>query len=78
MTRGFVTKIVSSYGARWGRISANGESREVFFNASGLAYLSSFSALEVGQEVEYDEVPDPVNGSRAEQVVLVAALPAGA
>ena len=34
MTRGYVTKVVSSYGAAWGRIRAKGESREVFFNAS--------------------------------------------
>jgi hypothetical protein len=77
MTHGAITKIVSSYGAMWGRISVQGEVREVFFNAAGLADPSSFSALEVGQEVDYSELPDPVNGSRADHVVLVHALPAG-
>ncbi|HEX5139469.1 MAG TPA: hypothetical protein VFX19_00870 [Dehalococcoidia bacterium] len=72
MTRGFITKIVSSYGATWGRISVQGESRDVFFNAAALDDPSSFPALEVGQEVEYSEQPDPVNGSRAEHIVLIA------
>lgn len=78
MTQGFITKIVSSYGAAWGRISASGDSREVFFNAASLADAPSFSTLEVGQAVEYNELPDPVNGSRADHIVLVAALPTGA
>jgi hypothetical protein len=77
MTRGSVTKIVSSFGAAWGRISAKGEAREVFFNAAALADPSSFSALEVGQEVDYHELPDSVNGSRADHVVLVTASPVG-
>jgi cold shock CspA family protein len=77
MTRGSVTKIVSSYGAAWGRIRAKGESREVFFNAAALADPSGFSSLAVGQEVEYSELPDPVNGSCAAHVMPVTALPAG-
>jgi cold shock CspA family protein len=77
MTRGFIRKIVSSYGATWGRIIAADDSREVFFNATALAEPSGFSALEVGQEVEYSEVPDPVNGSRAEHIVSVDALAVG-
>lgn len=76
MTRGSISKIVSSYGAMWGRIRVEGESREVFFNAVALTEPASFSKLLVGQEVEYSELPDPVNGSRAGHIVTIAALPA--
>jgi cold shock CspA family protein len=75
MTRGSVTKLVNSYGAKWGRIRARGQSREVFFNAASLAEPTDFVTLQVGQEVEYSELPDRVNGARANQIVLVA--PAG-
>ena len=74
--RGSVTKLVTSFGSTWGRIKPDGETREVFFNAPSLADGVDFLSLEVGQAVQFDEHTDHTNGSHAENVVLVAALPA--
>ena len=73
MRRGIVSKIVNSFGASWGRIRPEGESREVFFNASTLLNASEFPTIAVGQPVEFDEEPDRANGSHAVRVSLIAA-----
>jgi cold shock CspA family protein len=73
MTQGSITKLVSSFGSSWGRIRPQGDSREIFFNAASLAEPEAFSALELGQDVEFDERADQINGAHAEHVVL--ALP---
>jgi hypothetical protein len=61
MTTGKISKLVSSYGATWGRIKPAGEDRQVFFNARsvvGFDYLD----LTLGQEVEFTEEADRANG----------------
>jgi hypothetical protein len=71
MTRGSVTKVVISFGSKWGRIRpAGGGSREIFFNAASLAEAVDFSSIEVGRKVEFEELADHVNGSHAEHLVL--------
>jgi cold shock CspA family protein len=77
MTQGLVTKVVISFGSKWGRIRPDGDSREIFFNLASLAEPSDFAALEVGQAVEFDERSDQVNGSHAEHVVVTERLPVG-
>ena len=74
MTQGAITKLVTSYGSRWGRIQPEGESREIFFNVKALDDGGDFLALLVGEAVEFEEHSDFVNGSHAEHVVLVTAL----
>lgn len=75
MARGSVTKLVTTFGSTWGRIRRNGGSRDVFFNAAAIEKLGGFSSLEVGQDVEFDECPDFVNGSHAEHVVVTSSPP---
>jgi cold shock CspA family protein len=71
LTQGAITKLVTTYGSRWGRIQPEGESREVFFNLKALDEGSDFLALVIGQAVEFEEHVDFVNGSHAEHVVPV-------
>jgi cold shock CspA family protein len=73
MTLGSITKIVRTFGSTWGRIQPQGETRQVFFNTPSLAEGTDFASLEVGQTVEFDERVDQVNGSHAEQLVVVSA-----
>jgi cold shock CspA family protein len=74
MTQGSVTKVVISFGSKWGRIRPEGASREIFFNPASLAEPSNFAAIQVGQDVEFDERSDRVNGSHAEHLVLTEAI----
>ena len=74
MTQGSITKLVTSYGSRWGRIQPEGESREIFFNLRAMASGADFMALLVGEAVEFEEHSDFVNGSHAEHVAPVATL----
>jgi len=69
MTRGSVTKLVTSFGSKWGRIQPNGDSREIFFNVGALNSDADFSSLSLGQIVDFEEHSDQVNGSHAESVV---------
>lgn len=73
MTRGTVSKLVSSFGSTWGRIKVEGQEREIYFNASTLVAPSGYAGIGLGQAVEFDEEPDRANGTRAERVKLVAA-----
>jgi cold shock CspA family protein len=73
LARGTIVKVVRTFGSRWGRIRPANELREVFFNTASLTTAVEFSALEIGQEVEFDEQGSQVNGSYAEHVVLLAA-----
>jgi cold shock CspA family protein len=77
MTHGSITKLVTSFGSKWGRIKPQGDQREIFFNVASLAEAADFSAMELGQAVEFEECPDEINGSHAEQVVLTTRQPAG-
>jgi cold shock CspA family protein len=71
MSRGSVSKLVTSFGSRWGRIRPEGESREIFFNVTGLDTRTDFLSLNLGQAVEFEELIDHVNGSHAEHVTPV-------
>jgi cold shock CspA family protein len=73
MSRGTVSKVVRSFGARWGRVRPDGEPREVFFNASMFVDVSDYERIAVGQRVEYDEEADRANGSRAIRIRLLSA-----
>jgi cold shock CspA family protein len=70
VTKGSVTKLVTSYGSRWGRIQPTGESREVFFNSACVARTTDFFSLQLGSVVEFEEQSDQVNGTRAVEVQL--------
>ena len=55
MTQGSVSELISSFGARWGRIRPSGESRDLFFNPLCLEDSAEFDRLRVGQEVAFFE-----------------------
>ena len=65
MTQGTVTKIVSSYGARWGNVRPDQEPRQLFFNRESLAEGVDFITLVLGDRVEFSQEPDRANGLRA-------------
>ena len=73
--KGSITKLVTSYGTRWGRVRPSGKTREIFFNSSALLDSVDFLSLRVGQMVDFRERKDQVNGTHAEQVMLMAQLP---
>ena len=56
--RGRVSKIVRSFGASWGKIRPEGESRDLFFNASTLVRAEDYYKVVLGQAVEFDEEPE--------------------
>ena len=70
MTRCSVSKVVTSYGSTWGRIRPQGDSREIFFNSASIDGTVDFSSIQIGQDVEFDECADHVNGTRAERVTF--------
>jgi len=71
MTRGTITKIVSSYGARWGHVRPDAEPREVFFNGESLTDGLEFTTLTIGDTVEFSQEVDRANGMRAIQMQRV-------
>ncbi len=72
MTRGSVTKLVTTFGSNWGRIRGDSASKDIFFNTASLEEPAEFSSLKVGLAVDFDELPDFINGSHAENVVLTS------
>jgi len=55
-----------SFGASWGRVQRDDDERELFFNARSLAHPEDFSAMiKLGDDVEFEEVPDRANGTQA-------------
>lgn len=70
MTKGSITKLVGTFGSQWGRIRPVDSTRDIFFNTASLDESVVFATLGVGQDVAFDELPDHVNGSHAENVVL--------
>jgi cold shock CspA family protein len=77
MSTGRISKIVTSFGSRWGRVRAYGESQELFFNPQSLGRPEEFDDLQEGQEVEFDQEPDRANGSHAVRLVSCANAKAG-
>jgi len=71
MMAGRVTKIVTSFGATWGRVQPHGDSRELFFNLESLAQPADFKEMKEGQEVEFDEETDRANGARAVHLINI-------
>jgi cold shock CspA family protein len=65
VTSGEITKVVRTHGSAWGKIRPQGATRNVFFNLASLVRKADFENLEAGQEVEFEEVSDQVNGSHA-------------
>ena len=71
MSRGKIIKIVSSYGARWGHVRPDDEPRQLFFNAESLTDGLEFTALAIGDAVEFSQEVDRANGMRAIQMQRV-------
>jgi cold shock CspA family protein len=63
--QGVVTKIVSSYGARWGEVRPDQEPRQLFFNHDSLSEGLEFTSLVLGDRVEFSQEQDRANGLRA-------------
>ena len=75
MKQGSITKIVKTFGSRWGKIRPLGDPREIFFNAASFDEAVDFASLEVGQDVEFVERADHATGSYAWHVVVATASP---
>jgi len=67
---GKISKVVRTFGSTWGRIHPEGDSRQLFFNASSLVDPSDFDRLQEGQAVSFEEERDLANGSRAVAMTL--------
>jgi len=74
MTRGSVSKLVTTHGSRWGRIQPDGDGKEIFFNAAALEEAADFLSLNLGQIVEFEEHTDQISGTHAENVSLTTLL----
>jgi len=72
VTRGSVFRLVNTHGSSWGRIRPSRDDRVVFFNAGSLVNPAEFASIEMDQVVDFEELPDPVNGTRATQMILVS------
>jgi cold shock CspA family protein len=68
MTAGKVTKLVTSYGSTWGRITPDREAGQLFFNPKSLVDAAVYPELKLGQDVDFDEEPDRANGTHAVRV----------
>ena len=68
MTKGSITKLVSNYGSKWGRITPDSDLREIFFDPRALEHPSVYEVLYLGQTVDFEEEPERVNGSHAVRV----------
>jgi cold shock CspA family protein len=69
MSTGRISKIVTSFGSKWGRVRAYGHTQELFFNPQSLGRPEEFDDLREGQEVKFDQEPDRANGTRAVRLV---------
>src|SRR5438034_8924585 len=69
LIKGNVSKLVHTFGSRWGRIRPSGESREVFFNPACLDDPESFDGMTGGQEVEFLQGMDRANDTHAVHVI---------
>jgi cold shock CspA family protein len=72
MTRGAVTKLVSTFGSKWGRVRPDGTERELFFNTQSLLEPSDFARLQLGDVVEFEAHTDQINGGHAENLTIVS------
>ena len=77
MTTGRISKIVTSYGSRWGRVRAYGDSHELFFSPRSLDRPEEFDEMKLGQEVKFDEEPDRANTTHAVHLVLTSGAASG-
>ena len=65
MTKGTITRLTNSHGSTWGYIQPAGTSRVVFFDLHSLSHEADFVNLATGQDVEFEEEVNRVNGTRA-------------
>ena len=75
MVAGTISRIVNSYGSKWGHVRPDREPRQVFFNVESLVEGEDFAALGLGDAVEFDQEPDRANGMRAIHMRLIASAP---
>lgn len=73
MVAGTISRIVNSYGSRWGHVRPDREPRQVFFNAESLVEGVNFATLALGDAVEFEQEPDRANGMRAFKLRPIAA-----
>ena len=73
MFAGTISRIVNSFGSQWGHVRPLREPRQVFFNVESLAKGTDFTALAVGDSVEFEQEPDRANGMRAIHMTRLAA-----
>ena len=72
MTRGTITKVVSTFGSQWGRIQPDGSEKQLFFNTQSLLEAADFALLKVGQVVDFESHTDQINGAHAENLTIVS------
>ena len=73
MTKGTITRLTNSHGSTWGYIQPAGTVRVVFFDLLSLSREADFVNLIEGQDVEFEEEANRVNGTRAVGLVRLAA-----
>ena len=75
MVAGTISRIVNSYGSKWGHVRPDREPRQVFFNVDSLVEGVDFTSLGLGDSVEFEQETDRANGMRATQMRLIASAP---
>ena len=75
MVAGTISRIVNSYGSKWGHVRPDREPRQVFFNVDSLVDGVEFTSLGLGDSVEFDQETDRANGMRAIRMRLIASAP---
>ena len=70
MKKGTVSKLVHTFGSKWGRIRPTGEDSNVFFNPASFDDPGEFDKMALGQPVLFLEELDRANGSHAVRVTL--------
>ena len=71
MARGSISKLVSTFGSKWGRIRQDGTETDLFFNSEHLIEPTDFDLMQVGQTVEFEAHADQITNGHAERVVIV-------
>jgi hypothetical protein len=72
LVAGTISRLVNSYGSKWGHVRPDREPRQVFFNADSLVEGVDFAALAVGDAVEFEQETDRANGMRAFKLRVTA------
>jgi hypothetical protein len=75
LVAGTISRIVNSYGSKWGHVRPDREPRQVFFNVDSLGEGVDFTSLGLGDSVEFEQETDRANGMRAIHMRLIASAP---